>query len=142
MMMMQIEERERLQKEAQNHSHDEKPDEGMTAEARARKEEEELKNCEERIAEHERIFRIIKDATGVSDVNLVIQKFLTQEDTHRNLETLVDEGQAKIDALTRERNTVRHQVWRRWSAQHGECDCLTGPHESELTCCFCCSYFG
>merc|ERR1719335_2145893 len=38
-----------------------------------------------RLHDYEEAFRRIKEATGVSDVNEVIQKFLTQEDTQNNL---------------------------------------------------------
>ena len=69
-----------------------------------------MREYEAKIAEHERIFRVIKDATGVSDVNLVIQKFLTQEDTHRNLQQLVREGQQKIEVLSQERADLKKKV--------------------------------
>merc|ERR1719183_3167008 len=55
-------------------------------------EEEALK-----IADYEEAFHRIKEATGVSDVNEVIQKFLTQEDTHKNLNALTRENQSRID---------------------------------------------
>jgi hypothetical protein len=38
-----------------------------------------------RMQEFEDAFRRIKEATGVLDVNDVIQKFLTQEETQNNL---------------------------------------------------------
>merc|ERR1719310_1898430 len=52
-----------------------------------------------KIADYEEAFHRIKESTGVSDVNEVIQKFLTQEDTHKNLNALTRENQTKIDAL-------------------------------------------
>merc|ERR1712224_1043985 len=58
----------------------------------------------------EEAFRRIKEATGVSDVNEVIQKFLTQEDTQNNLMNLSKENQNKIDQLTEERRKLRAQV--------------------------------
>merc|ERR1719271_995602 len=50
-----------------------------------------------KIADYEEAFHRVKEATGVSDVNEVIQKFLTQEDTHKNLHPLTKENQGKID---------------------------------------------
>ena len=48
---------------------------------------------------YENAFRKIKDATGVGDVNEVIQKFLTQEQTQDNLVTMTKEAQARIERL-------------------------------------------
>merc|ERR1712176_541859 len=42
--------------------------------------------------------------------NEIIQKFLTQEDTRRNLTNLTKENQAAIDKLTEERRRLRLQV--------------------------------
>merc|ERR550534_2451836 len=53
----------------------------------------------QRMQDYEEAFRRIKEATGVSDVNEVIQKFLTQEDTQNNLLNLTKEYQQKIDQL-------------------------------------------
>jgi len=47
----------------------------------------------------EQAFRKIKDATGVSDVNEVIQKIISQEGTTENLMLLTKENQAKIEQL-------------------------------------------
>jgi len=41
--------------------------------------------AQSKVNDYEEAFRRIKDATGVSDVNEVIQKFLTQEQTHKKL---------------------------------------------------------
>jgi hypothetical protein len=49
----------------------------------------------------EQAFRKIKDATGVSDVNEVIQKIVSQEGTTENLMLLTKENQAKIRTLTK-----------------------------------------
>eukprot|EP00397_Hematodinium_sp_SG-2012_P038013 GEMP01041296.1.p1 GENE.GEMP01041296.1~~GEMP01041296.1.p1 ORF type:complete len:443 (+),score=128.04 GEMP01041296.1:75-1403(+) len=53
----------------------------------------------QRMHDYEEAFRRIKEATGVSDVNEVIQKFLTQEDTQNNLLNLTKEYQSKVDKL-------------------------------------------
>ena len=52
-----------------------------------------------RISSYEEAFLKIKEATGVSDLNQVIQKFMTQEDTNRNLKQLTKDGQLRIEAL-------------------------------------------
>eukprot|EP00164_Ancoracysta_twista_P002641 GFYU01003515.1.p2 GENE.GFYU01003515.1~~GFYU01003515.1.p2 ORF type:complete len:499 (+),score=244.27 GFYU01003515.1:80-1498(+) len=65
---------------------------------------------QEKITTYEEAFRKIKDATGVSDVNEVIQKFLTQEDTHHNLIAMTKEAQVKIDQYNDEKATLKQQV--------------------------------
>ncbi len=62
-----------------------------------------LEEEEKKITTYEDAFRKIKDATGVSDVNEVIQKFLTQDETHNNLVVMTKEAQARIDALNEEK---------------------------------------
>eukprot|EP01033_Poteriospumella_lacustris_P008056 gene8057-5800_t len=47
----------------------------------------------------ENAFRKIKEATGVSDVNEVIQKIISQETTTENLIHVTRENQSKIEAL-------------------------------------------
>jgi len=64
----------------------------------------------QKIGDYEEAFHRIKEATGVSDVNEVIQKFLTQEDTHKNLTSLTRENQSRIDQLMEERRKLRLQV--------------------------------
>merc|ERR1711988_405766 len=63
-----------------------------------------------KVNDYEEAFHRIKEATGVADVNEVIQKFLTQEDTHKNLTSLTRENQSKIDQLSEERRKIRMQV--------------------------------
>ena len=50
-------------------------------------------------AAYEAAFRKIKESTGVSDVNEVIQRFLLQEETHQNLLHMTKESQSKIEEL-------------------------------------------
>mmetsp|Transcript_60050 Transcript_60050/g.106879 ORF Transcript_60050/g.106879 Transcript_60050/m.106879 type:complete len:530 (+) Transcript_60050:80-1669(+) len=64
----------------------------------------------QKIADYEEAFHAIKEATGVQDVNEVIQKFLTQEDTQKNLTNLTKENQEQIEKLTEERRKLRMQV--------------------------------
>merc|ERR1719199_1885157 len=65
---------------------------------------------QQKIADYSEAFHRIKEATGVSDVNEVIQKFLTQEDTHKNLTSLTRQNQSRIDHLMEERRKLRLQV--------------------------------
>eukprot|EP00927_Polykrikos_kofoidii_P006175 TRINITY_DN12502_c1_g1_i1.p1 TRINITY_DN12502_c1_g1~~TRINITY_DN12502_c1_g1_i1.p1 ORF type:complete len:525 (+),score=148.50 TRINITY_DN12502_c1_g1_i1:122-1696(+) len=62
------------------------------------------------LQDYEDAFNRIKEATGVSDVNEVIQKFLTVQDTRKNLTDIKTENQASIDKLTEERKKLRLQV--------------------------------
>merc|ERR1719217_2061750 len=64
----------------------------------------------QKLTDYEEAFHRIKEATGVSDVNEVIQKFLTQEDTHKSLTNLTRENQSRIDQLLEERRRLRLQV--------------------------------
>ena len=45
-----------------------------------------------KISAYEAAFQQIKEATGVADVNEVIQRFLSQEETHQNLLTMTRES--------------------------------------------------
>jgi len=58
----------------------------------------------------ENAFRKIKEATGVSDVNEVIQKIVSQESTTENLISLTRENQGKIEALNELRRKVKMSV--------------------------------
>merc|ERR1712138_98303 len=64
----------------------------------------------QRLQDYEEAFRRIKEATGVLDVNEVIQKFLTQEDTQDNLMNLTRENQNRIELLNEERRRLKAQV--------------------------------
>merc|ERR1719281_1340070 len=64
----------------------------------------------QKLLDYEDAFHQIKDATGVSDVNEVIQKFLTQEETQENLTRLTRENQARLEQLNEERRRLRLQV--------------------------------
>ena len=65
---------------------------------------------QEKINQYEEAFRKIKEATGVSDVQEVIQKFITQEDTHRNLVEMTKEAQSRIDQLNAEKSELKSKV--------------------------------
>jgi len=64
----------------------------------------------QKIMDYKEAVQAIKDATGVSDANEIIQKFLTQEDTQKNLQQLTKENQSTIDRLTEDRQRLRLQV--------------------------------
>jgi hypothetical protein len=49
-------------------------------------------------------------ATGVSDVNQVIQKFMTQEDTNNNLKQLTKEAQSRIDSLNEDKEAAKAKL--------------------------------
>lgn len=55
-------------------------------------------------------FRKIKEATGVSDVNEVIQKITTQESTTDNLINLTRENQGKIELLNETKRKLKIHV--------------------------------
>merc|ERR1719238_2647979 len=65
---------------------------------------------QQKLSDYAEAFHRIKEATGVKDVKDVIQKFLTQEDTHKNLTGLTRQNQSRIDHLMEERRKVRLQV--------------------------------
>lgn len=65
---------------------------------------------QEKIAAYEAAFREIKEATGVADVNEVIQKFITQEDTHKNLLAMTKESQKKVEQLVEKKLAVQERV--------------------------------
>ena len=58
----------------------------------------------------ENAFRKIKEATGVSDVNEVIQKIISQESSMENLISLTKENQAKIESLNENRRFVKSKI--------------------------------
>jgi hypothetical protein len=55
-----------------------------------------------KLAEYEEAFRKVKEITGVSDVNEIIQKFLTQQKTKENLTVVTNEQNKKIENLNLE----------------------------------------
>jgi coiled-coil domain-containing protein 151 len=71
---------------------------------------EETREQKKKIDVFEDAFRQIKEATGVSDVNEVIQKIVSQEDTQNNLMELTKENQQKVEAQTEVRDQLRRRV--------------------------------
>lgn len=66
-----------------------------------------VKEEKQKIKDYEGAFRRIKEATGVSDVNEIIQKFNTQEETLDNLESLRKENQQKIENLNERKTDLK-----------------------------------
>ncbi|CAM9973447.1 unnamed protein product, partial [Ectocarpus sp. 12 AP-2014] len=58
----------------------------------------------------ENAFRKIKEATGVSDVNEVIQKMISQESTAESLMILTKENQARIEGLNKRKSSLKTAV--------------------------------
>jgi coiled-coil domain-containing protein 151 len=54
---------------------------------------------EQRLSQYEEAFRAISEGTGITDVNELLVKYVSQEETHRNLETMAREAQHRIDDL-------------------------------------------
>jgi len=74
-------------------------------------------NTIEQITEEKEMLRLydeafdrLKEATGVMDVNEIIQIYRTQDKTTRNLQELTDENQSKIDKLTSEMKQWKDKV--------------------------------
>jgi len=74
--------------------------------------EADIEEEQEKIASYEAAFREIKEATGVADVNEVIQKFITQEETHKNLLAMTKESETKISALSEAKAAAQERVQR------------------------------
>jgi len=64
----------------------------------------------QKLEDYEEAFQCIKEATGVMDVNEVIQKFLTQEETQKDLHEEKKQRHSQIDRLTDELRKLREQV--------------------------------
>ncbi|KDO23150.1 hypothetical protein SPRG_09958 [Saprolegnia parasitica CBS 223.65] len=71
---------------------------------------EEKKEHRTKIDIFETAFRKIKEATGVTDVNEVIQKIVSQEGTTENLMMLTKENQARLEALQAEHVHLKTHV--------------------------------
>ncbi|KAI9348775.1 hypothetical protein DFJ73DRAFT_428805 [Zopfochytrium polystomum] len=61
---------------------------------------------EKKMAEYDETMRLIKEATGVSDINEVIAKFQSQGDTHDHLTQLQAQNEARIAELQAKKNEV------------------------------------
>lgn len=69
-----------------------------------------IETDKQKLQDYDEAMRRIKDATGVSDVNEIIQKFATQDDTYNNLLELKAEHERKILQLNDEKLEVKGKV--------------------------------
>ena len=100
-----LERRERQRREAMAMSaHLNKESQGPTVT------QEDIEVEQEKIAAYEAAFREIKEATGVTDVNEVIQKFVSQEETYKSLLQMTRESQDKMKALEEAKAEARERV--------------------------------
>merc|ERR1719378_204426 len=63
----------------------------------------ELEECKKDLDVYENAFRKIKEATGVSDIDEVMQKIQTQEETAKNLKQLTLENAATLKKYDKEK---------------------------------------
>ena len=61
--------------------------------------DQEILSQREKVSIYENAFRRIKEATGIEDINEVISKFLTQDETASNLSVMIKDAQARIEAI-------------------------------------------
>ena len=64
----------------------------------------------DRLDDYDEAMRRIKDATGVSDVNEIIQKFATQQDTFNNLQELKQTNERKLMDMNDRKMELRNEV--------------------------------
>lgn len=75
-----------------------------------RKQRENTGDEKSRLQEYDEAMRRIKDATGVSDVNEIIQKFATQYDTYNNLVELKSNNEKKLTHLQERKGSLKTEV--------------------------------
>jgi hypothetical protein len=96
-LALELEQKEKERRAALLDSANRNGDDSFKAQAEAA---QQLIEAEEaKIRAYEAAFSQIKEATGVADVNEVIQKFLTQEETHQSLQQMTAECQSKVEGL-------------------------------------------
>lgn len=61
-------------------------------------------------AQIDEAFKAIKTETGISDVQEMVKKFLTREQTYSMLLSNVSESEAKIDALKKDNEHLRSRL--------------------------------
>ena len=69
-----------------------------------------MEDEQRRVTSYEEAFKKIKEATGVSDVQEVISKFMSQGETSSNLHAMGKDVQTRIDALNEEKAALRTKV--------------------------------
>ena len=71
---------------------------------------DETQKIQQRLSEYEEAYSKLKEVTGVSDVNEIIQKFISQEITYSNLTKLTREQEKNIQALNEEHDKLKGQL--------------------------------
>jgi len=71
---------------------------------------DETLKIQQRLNEYEEAYSKLKEVTGVSDVNEIIQKFISQEITFTNLTKLTREQERNIEALNEEHEKLKSQL--------------------------------
>ena len=66
--------------------------------------------AELKITSYEEAFRKIKDATGISEMNEVVSKFMTQDETGIHLKHLTKQSHDKIDSMNEEKALLKAKV--------------------------------
>ncbi len=66
--------------------------------------------AELKITSYEEAFRKIKDATGISEMNEVVSKFMTQDETTIHLKHLTKQSHDKIDSMNEEKSVLKAKV--------------------------------
>jgi len=64
----------------------------------------------QKLKDYEEAFRRIYEATGVTDVNDIIQKYTTQDETSKSLNDLKQEYLEKIEYLNNEKSRIRQEL--------------------------------
>jgi chromosome segregation ATPase len=64
---------------------------------------------EKKLMEYEETMRLIKEATGVSDISEVIAKFQAQQETHKQLTLLQEQNEQKIAELKEKKLKVQQE---------------------------------
>jgi hypothetical protein len=105
-MLDRIQYRENLRKTLNNQSKPPSPEQELKNTMQQKSLQLEKIESKNKVSIFENAFRKIKEATGVSDVNEVIQKIITQESTTENLINVTKENQIKIESL----NTLKKKI--------------------------------
>ena len=83
---------------------------GLSSTRMARAQPEEQLRLEHKLTEYEEGYKKLKEITGVSDVNEMIQKFITLDVTHDNLVAETTAQQRQLDSLLDEQGKLTAQL--------------------------------
>lgn len=109
-MLERMKQREKMRTELEAKAEDENKMAAAMDNDTQRQIENERLETRNKIDIFENAFRKIKEATGVSDVNEVIQKILSQEGTTENLISLTRENQGKIESFNEMKRKLKIRV--------------------------------